>query len=164
MEFSWIYNISPHLATFFLAMLPVTELRASIPIALESFHLPVYQAFILSVVGGYIPGIVIIYYIEPISRWLRKKSKFFDRFFDWLFSRTRKKFNGKYAVWGNLALMLFVAIPLPGTGVWTGSLAAWLFNVKKRDALIFVGLGAILAGVLVTLISLGVINIFKTFV
>ena len=83
-----------------------------------------------------------------------------DKFFKWLFARTRAKFDKKYAVWGKLALMFFVAIPLPGTGVWTGSLAAWLFNFNKKHALAYIGLGSILAGILVTLISIGAFTIF----
>lgn len=161
MNIEWINNLSPQLATFLLAMLPITELRASIPIALETFHLPIWQAYFISIVGDIIPGFLIIYFIGPISRFLRKW-KVADKFFAWLFARTRKRFDGKYKVWGNLALLFFVAIPLPFTGVWTGSIAAWLFGIKKKDALLYVSLGAMLAGVLVTLISIGVFGIFRS--
>ncbi|MBU1203037.1 small multi-drug export protein [Patescibacteria group bacterium] len=160
MDISWIYNIDPRLATFLLAMLPITELRASIPIALGNFGLPVYQAFYLSVIGNFIPAVLIVYFLGPISRWLRKV-KIFDKFFVWLFARTRKRFDERYSLWGKISLLVFVAIPLPMTGVWTGSLAAWLFNIKKTDALIFIALGALVAGILVTLISLGAFSIFE---
>lgn len=159
MDFSWIYNIAPQWATFWLAMLPIAELRASIPIAIKTFDLPIWQAFSISVVGAFIPGVVIVYLIGPVSKWLRNW-KVFDRFFNWLFERTRKRFDKQYSVWGKLTLMIFVAIPLPGTGVWTGSLAAWLFGISKKESLIFIALGAILAGILVTLISLGAFSIF----
>lgn len=159
MDFSWIYNIAPQWATFWLAMLPITELRASIPIALKTFNLPIWQAFSLSVIGDIIPAFFIIYLVGPISQWLRRW-KIFDRFFNWLFARTRQKFNKQYGLWGKLTLMIFVAIPLPGTGVWTGSVAAWLFAISKKEALTYITLGAILAGILVTLISLGVFSIF----
>lgn len=159
MEFSWIYHISPQWATFWLAMLPITELRASIPIAIKTFDLPIWQAFSLSVIGDIIPACLIIYLIGPLSGWLRRW-KIFDRFFNWLFVRTRQKFDHQYNLGGKLALMIFVAIPLPGTGVWTGSIAAWLFGISKKESLIYVALGAVLAGLLVTLISLGIFSIF----
>ena len=159
--FTWLSETSPQLATFLLAMLPVTELRASIPIALEVFHLPIWQAFIWSVLGDILPAILIIYYIGPISRWSRKRWRIADKFFTWLFARTRRKFDSSYATWGKIALMLFVAIPLPITGAWTGSIAAWLFDVEKKEAIAYVSLGVLIAAILVTLLTLGFINIFN---
>jgi len=118
-----------------------------------------WQIFIVAVLGSFLPAIFIVYWLGPVSNWFRKWSVM-DKFFKWLFARTRAKFDKKYAVWGKLALMFFVAIPLPGTGVWTGSLAAWLFNFNKKHALAYIGLGSILAGILVTLISIGAFTIF----
>jgi uncharacterized membrane protein len=161
MDISWIYNIDPALATFLLSMLPIFELRAAIPIAIANFDLALWQIFAISVIGSFVPAILIIYFLGPVSNWLRKWSVL-DKFFTWLFDRTRAKFDKKYAVWGKLALMFFVAIPLPGTGVWTGSLAAWLFNFEKKQSLIYIALGSLLAGILVTLISVGAFKIFDT--
>jgi len=160
MEISWFYHINPLLATFLLATLPIFELRAAIPIAIANFDIPLWQIFIISVIGSILPGILIVYFLGPVSNWLRKW-KIFDKFFQWLFDRTRAKFDKKYAVWGKLALMFFVAIPLPGTGVWTGSVVAWLFNFEKKQALLYIILGAILAAILVTAISLGIFEAFK---
>lgn len=154
-----MHNLNPVLATFLLSMLPVFELRAAIPIAIGNFDIPLWYVFIISVIGSFIPAIFIVYWLGPISNWLSQWSVM-NKFFIWLFARTRSKFNKKYAVWGKLALMIFVAIPLPGTGVWTGSLAAWLFNFNKQQALIYIGLGSVIAGLLVTLISVGVFTIF----
>lgn len=162
MELSFLNNLPAQVHTFFLAMLPIGETRAAIPIALENFHLPIWQAFVFSVLGSYVPGVLIVYFIGPVSDWLRRNFKIADKFFDWLFTRTRKKFAGKYETWGKIALMIFVAIPFPATGVWTGSLAAWLFAIDKKSSLIYIGLGTFLSGIIVTLISLGLINIFKT--
>ena len=159
MDISWIYNIDPLLATFLVALIPVLELRASIPIALASFDLTIIQIFTASVLGSFLPAIVIIYWLEPIAKVLRK-IKFFDRFFEWLFKRTRAKFDKKYALGSNVALMLFVGVPLPGTGAWTGALIAWLFNFNKIQALISIFLGCVIAGLIVLLASLGVIKVF----
>lgn len=159
MDIAWVYNINPVLATLIMSMLPVLELRASIPIAMASFDLSVPMVLFLSVVGSFAPAPFVIYWLGPISRFLRK-NKALDKFFGWLFARTRAKFDKKYALWGNLALMIFVAVPLPGTGVWTGSLAAWLFNFDKKQALLYVGLGTLIAGILVTLVSMGAFKFF----
>jgi len=150
----------PALATFLLSMLPLAELRVAIPLAMANFDLATWQIFIVAVVGSFIPAVLILYFLEPISQWL-SQWKVWDKFFKWLFYNTRKRFDQKYALWGRLALMMFVAIPLPGTGVWTGSLAAWLFNLGKKQSLIYIALGAILSGGIVTLITLGVLTIFK---
>jgi uncharacterized membrane protein len=157
----FIYSLPPQLATVLLAMLPVTELRFSIPFALEVLNLSVFEAFIWSIIGDIIPAFLIIYFIGPISKFLRKHWKAADRFFDWLFSRTRRKFSKSYTAWGKFALMIFVAIPLPGTGVWSGSIAAWLFDLSKKESLCYIIMGAILSGVLVTAISLGFFKIFN---
>lgn len=161
MELNFLYNLPPQLATFLLAMLPIGETRAAIPIALESFKLPLWQAFSFSILGSYIPALLIIYFIGPVSQWLRKHSRTMDKFFHWLFERTRKKFADKYKIWGKFALMIFVAIPLPVTGVWTGSLAAWLFAIDKKSSLIYIGLGTIISGIIVSIITLGIKNIFN---
>jgi uncharacterized membrane protein len=161
MNLEWITNLPPQLATFILAGLPVSEERVSIPLALGRFHLPVWQAFGWSVLGNFLPGLLLIYWLEPISNFLRKKFKPADLFFIWIFAHTRKKFNQSYETWGKIGLVIFIGIPLPGTGVWTGATAAWLFGLKKKEALFYVALGDILAGVIVTSISLGVIKIFN---
>lgn len=160
MEISWIYNIHPLVATFLLSILPVFELRAAIPVVMANFDTPLWQIFVVAVLSSIIPGILIIYFLGPISNWLRRW-KIFDRFFDALFAKTRAKYDKKYAVLSKVALMLFVAIPLPGTGVWTGSLIAWLFNFDKHQSLIYISLGSFLAGVLVMMISLGAFKIFE---
>lgn len=160
MDIAWIYDINPVVATVLMSMLPVLELRASIPIAMASFDLSIVMILLLAVIGSFIPAIFIIYWLGPITNFLRK-NRLLDKFFSWLFERTRAKFDKKYALWGNLALMIFVAVPLPGTGVWTGSLAAWLFNFNKREALFYVGLGTLIAGILVMLVSMGAFKFFE---
>ena len=100
--------------------------------------------------------IPILLFIGPVSEWLRR-FRAFDRFFTWLFARTRRrgKLIERFEV---LGLALFVAIPLPITGAWTGSLAAFIFGVRKRVAFPTIFLGICVAGVIVTLASLGVIS------
>lgn len=153
-------DIPPEVATTLIAMLPIAELRGAIPIALGAYQLPIWQAYIFAVIGNLIPVIFILKWIYPVSKFLRRW-KIFDRFFVWLFARTRKKFYKKYEKWGDLALILFVAIPLPVTGAWTGSFAAFLFGIKLKKALPLITLGVIIAGIIVTLISISGIQIFN---
>src|SRR3989339_135184 len=125
---NWFSVFPPQLATTLMAMLPVTELRASIPVALAVYDMPWTEVLVYSLLGDIIPAFFIIPLLGPVSRFLMKYSKVLARFFDYIFERTRNKFTAKYEKYGLLALVVFVAIPLPGTGVWTGSLAAWLFG------------------------------------
>ncbi len=158
-----VKNLPPELATMILAMIPITELRASIPIALTVFDLTVPAAFFWSVIGDFIPTVFILWLIGPVSEFLMKRSKSMHKLFNWLFDRTRKKTQKRYLVYGEIALMSFVAIPLPFTGAWTGAVAAFLFGIPKQRALLFISLGIIIAGFLVTIISLGGINLIANF-
>ena len=122
----FLQNFPPEIATLLLAVIPITEIRASIPVALEVYNLSLFSAVFWSIIGNVGTSALILWLIGPISRFLRQKMNLFDRFFIWLFARTRRKFYEKHQKYGDIALILFVAIPLPGTGCWTGSLAAWL--------------------------------------
>jgi len=153
-------SVSPEVATIFTAMLPVAELRVSIPIALGVYKLSVFSSFFWSVLGNIIPGVIILKYIGPISNWLIKRSQTMKRFFEWLFKRTRDRFSGKYLKYGELALILFVAIPLPVTGCWTGSVAAFLFGIHPKRAIWLILAGICIAGIIVTVVSLLGVRLF----
>jgi len=147
-------NLPPELAIVLISTLPVSELRGSIPIAIGIYHLKPIEAYFLGVFGNIIPVVFILKYIEPVSKFLRCNSKTFDRFFLWLFNRTRKKHNRKFEKWGALALVAFVAVPLPITGGWSGAVAAFVFGVPFKKALFLIFSGIAIAGAVVTGISL----------
>jgi len=149
-------NFPPELATFIISMLPISELRGAIPVAIGVYNLNPIEAYSIAVIGNMIPVIFILKYIDPISKYLMSKSKFFDKFFTFLFERTRKKHNGKFEKWGALALITFVAIPLPVTGGWSGALAAFVFGIPFKKALPLIFLGIMIAGLIVMGLSLGV--------
>ena len=132
-------------------MLPVTELRGAIPMAIHLFKLPPESAFFWAVLGNTIPNFFILWLLPPISNFLMKKSHRLNRFFTWLFDKTRKKHTKKFNEQGSISLILFVAIPFPGSGGWTGSLIAFLFGVRYWHAMGLISIGIILAGILVTL-------------
>lgn len=154
-----VSGIPPEIGTAIIAMVPIGELRASIPIGIGVFGLDWKTVFAASVIGNMVPVLFILYLLDPAYR-LLKRIKFMEKFFNWLFERTRKRFYQKHKAWGDFALIFFVAIPLPMTGGYTGALAAWLFGIKHRNALPLILLGVIIAGVIVTLFTLGAASIF----
>ncbi|MCD6094043.1 MAG: small multi-drug export protein [Candidatus Omnitrophica bacterium] len=143
--------------TFLLAMLPITELRGSIPIAIVNFHLPPGYAFVASLLGNLIPIIPILWFLEHFSDWLSRHSQIGHNVLEWVFYRTRRK-TRIVERYGWLGLMLFVAIPLPGSGIWTGSIAAFLLGMKHRLAFAAMTGGVIIAGILITLGTNKLIN------
>ena len=154
-------NLPPQIVTLILAMLPVTELRLSIPFALEILHLPVWEAFFWSIIGDMVSAVIIVYTMQPITRWLRRHWPWVDRMLARVFIKTRGRFDSRYSKLGKVALIVLVAIPLPGTGAWSGSMAAWLFGIEKKESIVYIFLGVILSGILVTLISLGFVQLFN---
>ena len=145
-------NLSKELFTFFMSMLPIFELRLSIPVAVLVYNLSIVKAFIISWLGNLVPVLPLIYFLDPIRK-LLSKIKFMDRFFTWLYDRTYKRSKNAMK-YGAIGLALFVAIPLPVTGAWTGSVAAILFNIKPRYAFPAIILGITIAGIIVSLLTL----------
>jgi uncharacterized membrane protein len=146
------------LVTFIISMLPVVELRLAIPVGV-SMGLEVWQAAAISVVGNIIPVPFIIAFIRVIMDWLRTKSSTMQRFVRWLEAKgTGPKANRvrQFEFWG---LLLFVAIPVPGTGAWTGALVAALLDVRMKRALPPIILGVVVAAVIVSLATAGVVNL-----
>ena len=147
--------------TILIAASPIVELRGAIPVAMGIFYFSWQKALVLSLIGNILPIIPIIWFLDKLSGYLSKQFDFFNSFFNWLFERTRTKTKNSFDKWGKWALVAFVAIPLPFTGVWTGSIAAFLFGVKYKNAFLLISLGAFLAGILVTVLTLLGINIFS---
>jgi len=144
-------NLPGEAVTVVLGALPVSELRGAIPVGIAFGFTPL-KAYCLAFIGNVIPVIPLLFLLEPVSCWLRK-FPFFKKFFDWLFVRTRKK-AGLVEKFEALGLILFVAIPLPVTGAWTGCVAATLFKVRFRYAFPAILAGIALAGCIVLSISM----------
>jgi uncharacterized membrane protein len=143
----WMQGIPKEIVVMIVAALPIAELRGAIPVAL-AFGFSFQKAFLLSVIGNAIPVIPMLFLFEPVSNRLRKL-KIFARFFDWVTRRTLKNSDSiqKYEM---LGLAIFVAIPLPMTGAYSGAIAATLLKMKFRYALIGNILGILGAGLIVT--------------
>jgi len=146
--------VSPEeiLKVILIAASPIAELRAAIPLAILTFDFPWYHALLLAIIGNLIPVPFILLFMDTATRLLGKIT-FFRRILDWLFERTRRrgKIIQKYK---RIGLVLFVAMPLPVTGAWTGSLAAVLFGMSFKHAFLSVLAGVIIAGIIVTCLTL----------
>lgn len=150
-------SISKELLVLGAAILPYLELRGAIPLAWQ-LGLPAPEAYVLSVFGNMVPVVPIMLLIDPISRWMRQ-FQLFDRFFEWLFARCRRHQAElqKYGYWG---LAIFVAIPLPMTGAWSGAVIAFLMGLRKRHALIAIFAGVAVAGLIVLTATYGLSRLF----
>lgn len=147
----------PEIKTFLIAMSPVVELRGAIPIAIQVYKIPVWSAYLFSVLGNLVPLILIISILDPFSRFLSEKSRFLDHFFTWFFNHTRKSHHSRFEKWGkNLSVIILVAIPIPFIGGWTGAIAAFVFGISFKKALPLVIIGSLLAGLIVTALTLGI--------
>ena len=156
-----IFESVPHsVTTILIAALPVAELRGAIPIAIYVYGMDPWMAYILGVIGNMLPVVPLLLFLESVSNYLRRWV-FWDVFFNWLFTRTYHRHNAKFERYGTIALCMFVAVPLPVTGAWTGCAAAFVFGIQFRHALIAVLAGVMLAGIIVTSASMGMLNLLK---
>ena len=154
--FAIALNLPPKVIAFLIAMLPISELRGAIPYALWVGNIGWKEAYIIAVLGNFLPVIPLLLFMEKASEWLRRYP-LGDRFFTWFFNRTRRK--GKLIErFEAIGLTMFVAIPLPVTGAWTGCAAAIIFGVPRKRAVPAILLGIMIAGCIVTLASMGIIS------
>ena len=143
--------------TVLVSMLPVVELRGGIPFGVAA-GLPVWAAFIAAVLGNLIPVPFIIVYIRRIFQWMRKKMPRLNSLVDALERKAHLK-GQKVTKYKYLGLIVLVAIPLPGTGAWTGSLAAAFLDMPLRRAIPSIIAGVLIAGLLIGLLAHGFTNL-----
>ena len=135
-----------------LSALPILEQKAAIPVGIIA-GLPIWEVYILTLIGAIIPSPFIIWFIEHIFTFLRRHP-YLDKIITQFEAKTRGK-SGRIVKYKLFGLFLFVAIPLPGTGVWTGSLAAVLLGLGKKSAVVAVFLGAVVCGLLILAFTSG---------
>lgn len=140
-------------ATMIIGALPISELRGAIPVAMGIYGMTPLEAYFFSVVGNLLPVIPLLLFLEPVSNYLRRY-RIFDIFFTWLFARTHRNHTERFEKYGTFALTLFVAIPLPVTGAWTGCAAAFVFGIKFKHSLPSITAGVMIAGVIVTVLTI----------
>jgi uncharacterized membrane protein len=145
-------GFSKELVVFIISILPILELRGALPVAINLFHIPWYQALPLAIIGNLLPVPVILFALNPISRWLSKVG-FFNRFFRWFFEHARRR-GSIVKRYERIGLVLFVAVPLPFTGAWTGSVVAVLLGLSFKHAFLSILMGICIAGIIITCLSL----------
>ena len=141
--------LKKYLIVFFVSMVPLVELRGAIPIS-QGFQLPLLQSYIISVIGNMLPVPVIYLFARKVLEWGADK-KYIGKFFTFCIEKGHKggeKLKEKAGRGLFVALLLFVGIPLPGTGAWTGTLAASFLDMGFKKSVIAVLLGVLLAGVI----------------
>lgn len=143
--------------TALVSMIPVVELRGGIPFGVAQ-GLPVWTAFLAAVIGNMLPVPFIIVYIRRIFQWMRRRLPWLNSLVDRLERKAHLK-GRTVSKYKYLGLILFVAVPLPGTGAWTGSLVAAVLNIRMRHALPAILLGLIMAGLITTALTLGVVHL-----
>lgn len=149
--------ISKYLAIFFISMVPLIELRGAIPVS-QFWNLPLVPSYIVCIVGNMLPVSVIYLFARRFLEWGQDKNLIGGvcRFFLTKGASAREKLEAKAGNGVFVALMLFVGIPLPGTGAWTGTLAASLLGINFKKTVAAVMCGVMIAGVIMMLASLGV--------
>ncbi len=149
----WGTHIGNLMMTALIAMVPVIELRGAIPAGVAA-GLTVWEALFMAIIGNMIPVPVIILFVRKVFDWMRVKSEKLDRLVRRFEAKAEKQsaLIDKYEWWG---LVILVAIPLPGTGAWTGALVAAMLNMRLKRALPAVFIGVVIAGIIVSYITYG---------
>lgn len=145
----------PSLYTIALSMAPIIELRGAIPVGYFVFDLPLWYVALISIAGNILAVAIVLWILPKVVIFFSKWIPIIHKVMEWVFEKTRAKHSHKMVLWGEIALILFVAIPLPGSGGWTGALLAYLFDVKYKNALGLMSVGIIIAAIIVSLLCLG---------
>ena len=138
--------------TFLISASPIAELRLALPLAIHEYEIPWYLAFPICLLGNLLPVPFLLLLLEPASR-MAGKVRPVRRILDWIFERTRRK-GRLVEKYERIGMVILVAIPLPGSGAWTGSIVAFLLGLKFKSAFVSIVLGVFIAGVIVTALSL----------
>jgi len=144
---------------FFFSMIPWFESRYVIPYAILGLGWEWWQAVPIAILGNMLPIPFILLFFHYVEKWLRNY-KFWANLMDWLFAKTCKRADKKIKDYEYLGLFLFVAIPLPFTGAWTGALIAYLFDLDFKRSLLTIFVGVVTAALVMTVLTLAVGNIF----
>ena len=155
-----INTLGAHFGVMICSMIPIIELRGGIPLGLM-LGLPWWQSFLYAVIGNMLPVPFILLFINKFIAWMsRSKVKFFNKIGNWLLRKAEKN-REKIEKDSFFGVCLFVAIPLPVTGAWTGSLVASTIGMKWWKALLSCFLGVLIAATIVTLIAYGALAAFQ---
>ena len=153
--------IKKYLIIFFISMVPLVELRGAIPFS-QGFGLPIIQSYIICIIGNMLPVPIIYLFSRKVLEWGADKPVI-GKFFTWCLDKGHKggkKLQEKAGKGLFVALLLFVGIPVPGTGAWTGTLAASILDMDFKSTVAAVMLGVLLAGVIMMVVSMAGFSLF----
>lgn len=153
--------IKKYLIVFFISMVPLVELRGAIPFS-QGFGLPIIQSYIICIIGNMLPVPIIYLFARKVLEWGADKPVI-GKFFTWCLDKGHKggkKLQEKAGKGLFVALLLFVGIPVPGTGAWTGTLAASILDMDFKSTVAAVMLGVLLAGVIMMVVSMAGFSLF----
>lgn len=158
MDFRLIYAL-------ILTILPISELRGGLPLAIIyaiENNIPIIFIFSLVILLNILVIFFIFYFLDNLHN-VFMKFRFYKKFFEFYIKKFQKKvdkFEKRYKTLGFFALVLFVAIPIPITGAWSGCLVSWALDLDRRKSIVAISLGVLIAGIIVLLGTLGFINLF----
>lgn len=153
----------PELTTFLFGMTPIGELRAAIPWGMTLGNMSGCEAFVWAVLGNIFVAVLLILLLEPVTVFIRRHVKPLDRVLQKIFDRTRKTHSRNFQRFEEVLLVILVAIPLPGSGAYTGALVAWIFGVETKAAIALISAGVIISGLLVVGLTTGAIAFAGSF-
>ena len=151
--------VGKELCVFFCSMIPIIELRGAIPLG-AALGLPLWQSYLISVIGNMLPVPIILLFVKKVLEFMAKcKIKLFNKIATWVYAKAEKNKAKieRFSFWG---VAIFVGIPLPMTGAWTGTLVAAMIDMKFSKAVLSALIGVLSAGVIMSLISYGIVTIF----
>lgn len=156
-------SLTKYLIVFFISMVPIVELRGAIPIALDYYNLNLFKSFIVCIVGNMLPVPIIYLFARKVLEWGKNK-KYIGKFFTWCLLKGEKGGKKLQDTAGKslfFALFLFVGIPVPGTGAWTGTLAASFLDLDFKKTVVAVMCGVVLAGIIMAIFSYGLLGVIN---
>lgn len=150
----------PEVTVFLISMTPVLEQRVALPLAIIGFHMPIWKALLITFVGNIIPVLLLLFFADNFHRWVKRNSgTFFGRAWVKKLDKAQHSF-AKYERYGLIGLAIFIILPLPGSGIFTGTMVAFLMGVPFRHSWPYIT-AAVLGSAIVTLfISMGVVKLF----
>ncbi len=151
------------LFTGLFSMLPFVELRAGLPLGYALYDLPLWLATVSAIVGNGLVAASMVYIAPPLVEWFRQHADWIDKLVEKIFAKTRAEHSKKLQIWGDIALVVLVAIPLPGSGGWTGALVAYLFGIKRPLAVGLIVLGVAISGLVVAGLTAGGVGLWEYF-
>lgn len=152
-----------YLYTFLWAMSPVLELRAALPLGYLHFGLSLPETIFISVLGNFIAGAIVLAVLPKIVHLIEKFIPVFHKIIQKIFAYTRHKHSHRMSLMGEIMLILFVAVPLPGSGAWTGALVSYLFGMKYWKSIALILAGLVISATIVAILTVSGNELWKLF-